>query len=122
MNSSTILCQALVSPGSNISQDMRVSWVFLPELPELPLVDEVVPLDPHAASSGAASPAAAAKALPCNSFRRLTAESNELADFFGLSILIPLLSEVRSYVVRNTSGGLRLVLSRLERRSNYSFF
>ena len=74
------MCQALVSVGSNGSQDIRVSWVFpldeLPELPELALLGELLP---HAASSGAATPAAAAAAPPCNSFRRLNADSDGLA-------------------------------------------
>src|ERR1700734_2103404 len=119
MNSSTTLCQALVSVGSNISHDIRVSWVFpLDELPELALLGELLP---HAASSGAAAPAATAAAPPCNTFRRLSRDSNG-PSFFGLSIVLPLLFEVRSYVVRNTSLGPRLVLSRLERRPSCCFF
>jgi hypothetical protein len=74
-----------------------VSWVFPDELPELPELAELDELPPHAASSGAAAPAAAAAAPPCNSLRRLNADSDELA-FFGLSIVVLLLSEVRSHV------------------------
>src|ERR1700734_427839 len=100
MNWSTTLCQALVSVGSNISQDIRVSWVFPDELLELPELAVLEPLLPQAATSGAATPAAATAAPPCNSFLRLSAESNG-PSFFGLSIVLPLLSAVRSYVVRN---------------------
>ena len=101
MNALTTLCQALVSVGSNGSQDIRVSWVFpFDELLELPELAVLEPLLPQAATSGAATPAAATAAPPCKSFLRLSADSNG-PSFFGLSIVLPLLSEVRSYVVRN---------------------
>jgi hypothetical protein len=121
MNWSTTLCQALVSVGSNISQDIRVSWVFPDELLELPELAVLEELLPHAATSGAATPAAATAAPPCKSFLRLTDDSNGLS-FFGLSIVLPLLSEVRSYAVREYILRARLVLSRLGRRSNFCFF